>query len=183
MKIIFANEDGNLFYSEKWYAIGTKAELIQAPTPTKPSDDMYDYVFDSWHTDIADATEDAVYKAQFKKIPKGNTGNPDKDDPNKPGTDIPGGNEPDKDNQKPSTVADTDQKPGAGDKEPDDKNDNQSNKDNADKDAADNGNAPNAENVIPATGDATSTLVIASLLIACCALAVAAIAKRKQFDL
>lgn len=175
VKITFANEDGSLPYSEKWYAIGTKADLIQAPTPIKPSDDMYDYVFDSWHTDIADATEDVVYKARFKNIPKGNKDNPDGD---KPGTDIPGGNEPDKDNQK----------PGAGDKEPGDINDNPSNKDNAgnndaDKDAADNGNAPNAENVIPATGDATSTLAIASLLIACCALAVAAIAKRKQFDL
>ena len=180
VKITFANEDGSQLYSENWYAIGTKADLIQDPTPIKPSDDMYDYVFDSWHTDIADATEDAVYKARFKKIPKGNKDNPDGD---KPGTDIPGGNEPDKDNQKPSTGTDTDQKPGAGDKEPGDKNDYQSNKDNANKDAADNGNAPNVENVIPATGDATSTLVIASVLIACCALAVAAIAKRKQFNL
>ena len=185
VKITFANEDGSLFYSENWYAIGTKAELIQVPTPTKPSDDMYDYVFDSWHTDITDATEDVVYKARFKKIPKGDAGNSDKDDPNnKPGkedkadTDKPGGNDPSKDNQK----------PGADDKEPGDKNDDQSNKDNAgnndgDKDAKDNSNAPNAENVIPATGDATSTLAIASLLITCCALAVAAIAKRKQFDL
>ena len=174
VKITFANEDGSQIYSEKWYAIGTKADLIQVPTPTKPSDDMYDYVFDSWHTDIVDATEDAVYKAQFKKIPKGNTDKPD----NKPGKDDKLGNETDKDNQK----------PGVGDKEPGNKNDNQSNKDNAgnndaDKDAPDNGNAPNAENVIPATGDATSTLAIASLLITCCALAVAAIAKRKQFDL
>lgn len=179
VKITFANEDGSLFYSENWYAIGTKAELIQVPTPTKPSDDMYDYVFDSWHTDITDATEDVVYKAQFKKIPKGDAGNSNKDDPNnKPGKDDKPGNETDKDNQK----------PGVGDKEPGNKNDNQSNKDNAgnndaDKDAPDNGNAPNAENVIPATGDATSTLAIASLLITCCALAVAAIAKRKQFDL
>lgn len=180
VKITFANEDGSMVYSENWYAIGTKADLIQAPTPIKLSDDMYDYVFDSWHTDIADATEDAVYKARFKKIPKGNKDNPDGD---KPGTDIPGGNEPDKDNQKPSTGTDTDQKPGAGDKEPGDKNDYQSNKDNANKDAADNGNAPYAENVIPATGDATSTLAIASVLIACCVLAVAAIAKRKQFNL
>lgn len=119
--------------------------------------------------------------------------NPDGDNPNKPGkddesgTDTPGDNKPDKDDQKPGGT-DSDQKPGTGDKEPGDKNDNQSNKDNADNndgdnDATDNGDAPNAENVIPATGDATSTLVIASLLIACCALAVATIAKRKQFNL
>ena len=126
--------------------------------------------------------------------------NPDGDNPNKPGkddepdTDTPGDNKPDKDNQKPGADdqkpggTDTDQKPGTGDKEPGDKNDNQSNKDNADNndgdnDATNNGDAPNAENVIPATGDAASTLVIASLLIACCALAVATIAKRKQSNL
>ena len=176
-KITFANEDGSLLYSEDWYAIGTKAELIKVPTPTKPSDDKYDYVFDSWHTDIADVTQDFVYKAQFKKVPKGNAGNPDGDNPNKPGkddesgTDTPGDNKPDKDDQKPG-----------------DNNDDQFNKDNADNndgnnDATNNGDAPNAENVIPATGDATNTLVITSLLIACCALAVATIAKRKQFNL
>ena len=174
-KITFANEDGSLLYSEDWYAIGTKAELIKVPTPTKPSDDKYDYVFDSWHTDIADVTQDFVYKAQFKKVPKKNAGNPDGDNPNKP----------DKDDQKPGA---DDQKPGTGDKEPGDNNDGQPNKDNADNndgdnDATNNGDAPNAENVIPATGDAASTLVIASLLIACCALAVAAIAKRKQYNL
>ena len=126
--------------------------------------------------------------------------NPDGDNPNKPGkddepdTDTPGDNKPDKDNQKPGADdqkpggTDSDQKPGAGDKDPGDNNDDQSNKDNADNndgdnDATDNGDAPNAENVIPATGDAASTLVIASLLITCCALAVAVIAKRKQSNL
>ena len=119
--------------------------------------------------------------------------NPDVDNPNKPdkgdgsGTDNPGDNKPDKDNQKPAG-ADTDQKPGNSDKEPGNKNDDQPNKDNADnnnggKNATNNGDAPNAENVIPATGDAASTLVITSLLIACCALAVAVIAKRKQSNL
>ena len=102
---------------------------------------------------------------------------PDVDNPNKPG----------KDDQKPGGT-EGEQKPGTDDKEPGDNNDDQFNKDNADNndgdnDATDNGDAPNAENVIPATGDATCTLVIASLLIACCALAVATIAKRKQFNL
>lgn len=126
--------------------------------------------------------------------------NPDGDNPNKPskddesGTDTPGDNKPDKDNQKPGADdqkpggTEGDQKPGAGDKEPGDKNNNQSNKDNADNndgdnDATNNGDASNAENVIPATGDTASTLVIASLLIACCALAVVVIAKRKQSNL
>lgn len=91
VKITFANEDGTTIYSEDWYEIGTKAAQIAAPTPTKPSDDKYDYVFDSWHKEITDATEDVVYKAQFKKVPKNNPGNSDTD---KPGTDAPGNNTP-----------------------------------------------------------------------------------------
>ena len=168
-------------------------------------DDVTGKKIDGWYTD----DENLRYTEQTKEQRSEFTGytniaasgktcliaaaNPDVDNPNKPdkgdgsGTDNPGDNKPDKDNQKPAGT-DNDQKPGTGDKEPGDKNDNQSNKDNADNndgdnDATDNGDAPNAENVIPATGDAASTLVIASLLIACCALAVATIAKRKQFNL
>lgn len=89
VKITFANEDGTTIYSEDWYEIGTKADQITAPTPTKPSDDKYDYVFDSWHKEITDATEDVVYKAQFKKVPKNNPGN---SDTGKPDTDAPGNN-------------------------------------------------------------------------------------------
>lgn len=92
VKITFANEDGTTIYSEKWYEIGTKADQITAPTPTKPSDDKYDYVFDSWDKEITDATEDVVYKAQFKKVPKNNPGNPDagKPDAGAPGNNTPG---------------------------------------------------------------------------------------------
>lgn len=67
-KVTFTNEDGSLIYSEKYYAVGTKADQIVAPTPTKPSDDTYDYYFDSWHTTIGDVTGDVVYKAQFKRV-------------------------------------------------------------------------------------------------------------------
>lgn len=91
VKITFANEDGTTIYSEDWYEIGTKADQITVPTPTKPSDDKYDYVFDSWHKEITDATEDVVYKVQFKKVSKNNPGNSDTD---KPGTDAPGNNTP-----------------------------------------------------------------------------------------
>ena len=91
VKITFANEDGTTIYSEDWYEIGTKADQITVPTPTKPSDDKYDYVFDSWHKEITDATEDVVYKAQFKKVPKNNPGN---SDTGKPGADAPGNNTP-----------------------------------------------------------------------------------------
>ncbi len=68
VKVTFANEDGSTIYSEDWYEIGTKADQITVPTPTKPSDDKYDYIFDSWHTTIEDVTGDVVYKAQFKKV-------------------------------------------------------------------------------------------------------------------
>ena len=168
-------------------------------------DDVTGKKIDGWYTD----DENLRYTEQTKEQRSEFTGytniaasgktcliaaaNPDVDNPNKPdkgdgsGTDNPGDNKPDKDNQKPAG-ADTDQKPGNSDKEPGNKNDDQPNKDNADnnnggKNATNNGDAPNAENVIPATGDAASALVIASLLIACCALAVAVIAKRKQSNL
>lgn len=92
VKITFANEDGTTIYSENLYEIGTKADQITAPTPTKPSDDKYDYVFDSWDKKITDATEDVVYKAKFKKVPKNNPGNPDagKPDAGAPGNNTPG---------------------------------------------------------------------------------------------
>ena len=67
-KVTFTNEDGSLIYSENHYAVGTKADQIAIPTPTKPSDDIYNYYFDSWHTTIGDVAGDVVYKAQFKKV-------------------------------------------------------------------------------------------------------------------
>lgn len=67
-KVTFTNEDGSVIYSENHYAVGTKADQIAIPTPTKPSDGTYDYYFDSWHTMIEDVTGDVVYKAQFKKV-------------------------------------------------------------------------------------------------------------------
>lgn len=92
VKITFANEDGTTIYSETLYEIGTKADQITVPTPTKPSDDKYDYVFDSWDKEITDAKEDVVYKAKFKKVPKNNPGNPDagKPDAGAPGNNTPG---------------------------------------------------------------------------------------------
>lgn len=92
VKITFANEDGTTIYSEKLYEIGTTADQIEVPTPTKPSDDKYDYVFDSWDKEITDATEDVVYKAKFKKVPKNNPGNPDagKPDAGATGNNTPG---------------------------------------------------------------------------------------------
>ena len=134
VKITFANEDGTTIYSEDWYEIGTKAAQITAPTPTKPSDDKHDYVFDSWHKEITDATEDVVYKAQFKKVPKNNPGNSDTD---KPGTDAPGNNTP-----------------GAGSS--------QTNGSQTNGSQTNGGNA-NADSAIPPMGDHTATVLGAAL--------------------
>ena len=67
-KITFTNEDGSVVYGSGLYTIGTKADEIHVPTPTKESDDTYDYTFDSWDVAIADVTGDATYKAQFKRV-------------------------------------------------------------------------------------------------------------------
>lgn len=67
-KVTFTNYDGSVI-SEKNYAVGTKAGQIAVPTtPTKPSDDTYDYYFDSWSPTVGDVTGDVVYKAQFNKV-------------------------------------------------------------------------------------------------------------------
>ena len=158
VKISFANEDGSLFYSEDWYEISTKAHQITVPTPTKPSDDKYDYVFESWHKEITDATEDVVYKAQFKRVPKGNPGNPDTDNS---GGGNPGGTE------KPGIDAST---PGADGTQPG----------NGDANAsATSGNA-NAD-AIPSTGDHAATVLGAALIGAgVLALAVAICARKRK---
>ena len=173
VKISFANEDGSLFYSEDWYEIGTKAHQITVPTPTKPSDDKYDYVFESWHKEITDATEDVVYKAQFKKVPKGGSSNPGTDTPggnkpgegDKPGTDNPGGGAPggtEKPGIDASTPGEDGTQPGNGDA-------------NAD---ATSGNAKS--DAIPSTGDMVGTVGALFLLAGCIALAGVIIAAKKR---
>ena len=174
VKISFANEDGSLFYSEDWYEIGTKAHQITVPTPTKPSDDKYDYVFESWHKEITDATEDVVYKVQFKRVPKETPGNPSTDNPggdkpgegDKPGTDNPGGGAPDG-TEKPGIDAST---PGA--------DNTQSGNGDANADTT-SGNA-NADSTIPSTGDMAGTVGALFLLAGCIALAGAFIAAKKR---
>lgn len=39
-------------------------------TPTKPSDETYNYAFSGWDSEIEAATEDAIYTAQFSATPK-----------------------------------------------------------------------------------------------------------------
>ena len=202
-----ADKAASDFYVDDSSLKPQSAQTMDSLYQGKP-DDVTGMKIDGWYID----DENLRYTEQTKEQRREFTGyadiaasdkektyliaaaNPDEDNPNKPGkddepdTDTPGDNKPDKDNQKPGADdqkpggTDSDQKPGAGDKDPGDNNDDQSNKDNADNNDGDN-DAPNAENVIPATGDTTSTIAIASLLIACCALAVVAIAKRKQFNL
>lgn len=66
-KITFKNEDGSIV-SENWYPFETKAEDIILPDAFKASDDIYDYIFESWSPEIKDVTQDAVYTANFKKV-------------------------------------------------------------------------------------------------------------------
>ena len=175
VKISFANEDGSLFYSEDWYEIGTKAHQITVPTPIKPSDDKYDYVFESWHKEITDATEDVVYKSQFKRVPKGNPSNPDTDNPggNKPGD----GDKPDTDNPGSGTPGST-EKPGIDASTPG-ADGTQSGNGNANADAT-SGNANAKSDAIPSTGDMAGTVGALFLLAGCIALAGVIIAAKKR---
>lgn len=68
VKVSFTNEDGSVTYDEGWYEPGTKADKIQVPTPTKDSDDTFDYEFAGWDSEIADVTVETVYKAQFNRL-------------------------------------------------------------------------------------------------------------------
>lgn len=68
VKVSFTNEDGSVTYDEGWYELGTKADKIQVPTPTKDSDDTFDYEFAGWDSEIADVTVETVYKAQFNRL-------------------------------------------------------------------------------------------------------------------
>ncbi len=173
VKVSFANEDGSAFYSEDWYEIGTKADQIIVPTPVKPSDDKYDYVFESWHKEITDATEDVVYKAQFKKVPKGNPDKPDTDNPggNKPGdgdkpdTDNPGGGTPGG-TEKPGIDAST---PGADGTQPG----------NGDANAG-AANDNTGADAMPATGDMAGTVAALFLFAGCIALAGVIVAAKKR---
>ena len=62
--VIFVNEDGTELQSGK-VAYGETPKYDGA-TPTKASDDKYDYTFDSWTPAIAEVTGDATYTATFK---------------------------------------------------------------------------------------------------------------------
>ena len=70
VKVTFTNEDGSVTYGEGWYEPGTKADQIKVPTPTRDSDDTFDYVFDGWDSTVTDVTSSATYKAHFAKLRK-----------------------------------------------------------------------------------------------------------------
>ena len=145
------------------------------PTPIKPSDDKYNYVFESWHKEITDATEDVVYKAQFKRVPKGNPSNPDTDNPggNKPGD----SDKPDTDNPGSSTPGST-EKPGIDASTPG-ADGTQSGNGNANADAT-SGNANAKSDAIPSTGDMAGTVGALFLLAGCIALAGVIVAAKKR---
>ena len=68
-QITFTDEDGNVI-DMKGYPYGTPAHQIQVPKAEKASDDTYDYIFEAWSPAIQDVTQDAVYKAIFKRVLK-----------------------------------------------------------------------------------------------------------------
>lgn len=43
--------------------------VYEGPTPTKPSDEHYNYVFTGWSPEITPATKDTIYTAVFNAIP------------------------------------------------------------------------------------------------------------------
>ena len=65
-KVSFVDEDGSILKAEAEYDYGTKAEDIAKPAdPTKAPTDQYTYTFAGWTPEIADVTEDVVYKASY----------------------------------------------------------------------------------------------------------------------
>lgn len=68
--VTFVDEDGTTILKEATaYDYGTKAEDIALPkNPTKNMNVEYHYVFDGWDKEIANVTEDVVYKATYKSI-------------------------------------------------------------------------------------------------------------------
>ena len=63
--VTFYDEDGTTELSSADYDYGTTAENIVKPTPTKSSDYIFSYAFNSWDKSIASVTEDADYVASY----------------------------------------------------------------------------------------------------------------------
>ncbi|MBQ5553078.1 MAG: InlB B-repeat-containing protein, partial [Erysipelotrichaceae bacterium] len=67
--ISFFNADGTPI-SEKVYPYGTKAALIEKPTPSKAEDEEYTYAFKGWKPEISDVTDDKEYTAVYDSTVK-----------------------------------------------------------------------------------------------------------------
>ena len=63
-KITFITEDGEIISSDT-YPSGT---VLTPPTPTKPSDNVYKYVFNGWDQDITTVSGNKTYTASFTPV-------------------------------------------------------------------------------------------------------------------
>ena len=67
--VMWMNYDGEILQQDNEVAKGTMASFNKA-TPTKPSDEYYDYQFDGWTPAISEVTSNRVYLAKFKQVQK-----------------------------------------------------------------------------------------------------------------
>lgn len=67
--ILWKNYDDATLETDENVALNAVPQYNGA-TPTKPSDETYNYAFSGWDSEIVAATEDAIYTAQFSATPK-----------------------------------------------------------------------------------------------------------------
>ena len=68
VQVTFENYDGTIL-EQKNIGKGTEPTYT-GETPTKPSDDLYDYTFSGWSPELSIINEDTTYTAQFTSVRK-----------------------------------------------------------------------------------------------------------------
>ena len=91
--VTWVNEDGTVLATEE-YQGGAMPEY-KGETPTKASDDTYDYTFSAWSPALTVVTSDTTYKAEFYKTRKNIEVEDDTTDTKAPETKAPETNAPD----------------------------------------------------------------------------------------
>lgn len=67
--VMWMNYDGEILQQDNDVVKGTMPSFTKA-TPTKPSDEYYDYLFDGWTPALSEVTSNRVYLAKFKQVQK-----------------------------------------------------------------------------------------------------------------
>jgi len=62
--ITFKNYDGSVISEKIDYHYGDNVE-VPSEVPTKPNDNIYQYIFEGWHDEILSVNEDKVYTAIY----------------------------------------------------------------------------------------------------------------------